>query len=125
VLVSFLILSSVIFVASESRLGNGFSKIFNYQPLTSRQDIFSDSLPEHGVLGYVSEKKPSDIYYDIDASRRYYMTQNLLAPLLIDNNPNHPLVIGNYRDSWSKVNLTGYRLLEEGQPRLFLLEKQN
>lgn len=74
ILVSFLILSSCIFVVSESRLGNGINKVFSQQPLTSSEELFFDFLPEHGVLGYISERKLSDIYYDVDASRRYYMT---------------------------------------------------
>ena len=125
VLVSFLVISSCVFVVSESRLGNGLSKVFSDQPLTGSQEIFSDSLPKHGVLGYVSERKSSDIYYNVDASRRYYMTQYLLAPRVIDNNPNHPLVIGNFSDNGDKVKLTGYKLLEEGRFGLLLLERQN
>jgi hypothetical protein len=47
------------------------------------------SLPERGVIGYVGE--PGAL-----AMGDYYLAQYALAPLVVDNSPNHPLVVGNF-----------------------------
>jgi len=46
-------------------------------------------LPQRGVVGYVGEA-------GTPALADYYLAQYALAPLVVDNSPNHPLVIGNF-----------------------------
>jgi hypothetical protein len=47
------------------------------------------TLPRRGVVGYVG--KPGTL-----AIADYYLAQYALAPLVVDNSPNHALVIGNF-----------------------------
>jgi hypothetical protein len=50
------------------------------------------SLPGTGVVGYMGEPGPSAI-------PDYYLAQYALAPLVVDQSTNHPLVIGNFPSS--------------------------
>jgi len=54
------------------------------------------ALPQQGVLGYIgSSSSPDD----------YYLAQYALAPLVIENSPNHGMVVGNF--ATSPVTLPG------------------
>jgi hypothetical protein len=46
-------------------------------------------LPDHGVIGYLG----ADSKYWVP---NYYATQYVLAPLVVDNSPEHDLVVGNF-----------------------------
>jgi len=46
-------------------------------------------LPQRGVVGYVGEA-------GTPALGDYYLAQYALAPLVVENSPNHPLVVGNF-----------------------------
>jgi hypothetical protein len=46
------------------------------------------ALPRNGVVGYVG-----------DPGKEHRLTQYALAPLLVDDTPNHPLVIGNFDEA--------------------------
>ncbi|HKT88569.1 MAG TPA: hypothetical protein VJQ59_09050 [Candidatus Sulfotelmatobacter sp.] len=48
-------------------------------------------LPPRGVIGYIGEA-------GVAGTADYYLAQYALAPLVIDNSENHPLVIGNFPD---------------------------
>jgi hypothetical protein len=50
------------------------------------------SLPERGVIGYLGERGAL-------ARGDYYLAEYALAPLVVDDSPNHPLVLGNFPDS--------------------------
>jgi hypothetical protein len=47
------------------------------------------ALPKRGVVGYVGAP-------GTPALADYYLAQYALAPLVVENSPNHPLVIGNF-----------------------------
>lgn len=49
------------------------------------------ALPKSGVIGYAGEP-------GVAGTADYYLAQYALAPLVIDNSGNHPLVIGNFPD---------------------------
>jgi len=52
------------------------------------------ALPQHGTVGYVGETgAPVNVLSD------YYLTQYALAPLIVDDSTNHPLVVGNFPHS--------------------------
>jgi len=45
------------------------------------------ALPQRGIVGYTGDSNsPAD----------YYLVQYALAPLVVDNSENHPLVVGNF-----------------------------
>jgi len=47
------------------------------------------SLPQRGVIGYIGE--PGAL-----ARGDYYLAEYALAPLVVDDSPNHPLVLANF-----------------------------
>jgi hypothetical protein len=49
------------------------------------------ALPRNGVVGYVGDPG--------DHGKEHRLTQYALAPLLVDDTPNHPLVIGNFDEA--------------------------
>lgn len=49
-------------------------------------------LPGRGIVGYVGESGNS-------SAADYYLAQYALAPLVVDNSPNHSLVVGNFPTS--------------------------
>lgn len=52
------------------------------------------ALPSHGTVGYVGEAGAP-----IDVLGNYYLTQYALAPLIVENSPNHSLIVGNFPKS--------------------------
>jgi hypothetical protein len=52
------------------------------------------ALPAQGTIGYVGEPGAP-----VDVLGNYYLTQYALAPLILENSPNHPLVVGNFPSS--------------------------
>jgi hypothetical protein len=59
-------------------------------------------LPRHGVVGYLSDRP--------DAVQEYYLAQYALAPLVVIQSPDPPVVIGNFFDPEA-----GTRLVAEGR----------
>ena len=57
-----------------------------------RFDTLKKMLPEHGTVGYISDKLGDDGSWD------YYQTQYALSPIIIDRTANPEIVIGNFRD---------------------------
>ena len=49
------------------------------------------ALPRHGTVGYVGESGAP-----VDVLGNYYLTQYALAPMIVENSSNHPLVVGNF-----------------------------
>jgi len=53
-------------------------------------------LPDHGLIGYLSEIDVPGLSNDpIDTNQEYVMTQYFLAPLVVQRNANHKLVMAN------------------------------
>ena len=61
-------------------------------------------LPPTPVLGYVTTIENEKLFLnersfrDVELLAQYYLTQYTLAPILVYNSPNFPLVIGNFID---------------------------
>jgi hypothetical protein len=55
------------------------------------------SLPERGVIGYIGERYPGQ--RGAVARGDYYLAEYAMAPLVVDDSPNHPLVLGNFPDA--------------------------
>ena len=54
--------------------------------------LLKKKLPSEGIVGYVGETGDSSL-------SDYYLTQYALAPLVIDDTPNHQIVVGNFPSS--------------------------
>lgn len=61
----------------------------------SRYEQLKNSLPRHGIVGYVSNLKAEDIRFD-PGFGEYYFTQYALAPLVVSRSSEQSLVIGNF-----------------------------
>lgn len=48
------------------------------------------ALPQQGIVGYIG---------DSNSPANYYLAQYALAPLVLDNSLNHPLLVGNFSTS--------------------------
>ena len=59
------------------------------------------ALPQQGIVGYTGDSNsPAD----------YYLVQYALAPLVVDNSVNHPLVVGNFSGPQPPQSLPSARL---------------
>lgn len=95
------------------------------QPIPSRSDqrfaTLKAALPVHGAVGYVGEAgAPVDVLSD------YYLTQYALAPLVVENSTNHPLVIGNFPRSQPSQVPENLKLIQDfGNGVLLFTRKDN
>jgi hypothetical protein len=62
-------------------------------------------LPANGVIGYIGETGNS-------ATPNYYLAQYALAPLVVDDSPDHAIVIGNFPSSSPSRIPQNLRLVE-------------
>jgi hypothetical protein len=53
------------------------------------------TLPASGRVGYITDGSPTDVLGSGAATRRYYLTQYALAPLVVEPGTEHDLVIGH------------------------------
>lgn len=62
------------------------------------------SLPSSGEVGYVTTVENEKIFayekalQNVEYLAQYVLTQYTLAPLIVRNSPEHPLVVGNFLD---------------------------
>ena len=65
----------------------------NSDDISNRSDqrfaVLKSRLPASGVIGYIGSTGES-------ATPDYYLAQYALAPLVVDQSPNHALVVGNF-----------------------------
>jgi hypothetical protein len=54
------------------------------------------ALPARGVVGYLAEPKGKEILHGGDYYRKFHLAQYALAPVIIVDSPDRPLVIGNF-----------------------------
>ena len=81
-------------------------------------------LPAHGVVGYTSDDSEID---ESVAWRRFAMTQYSLAPLIIERNTKHDLIIGVFQDPGaipSIVAKKNLRIVEQFDKGVVLLQKK-
>lgn len=62
-------------------------------PYERRFAELREALPARGVVGYVNDA--GNAFADLDALQEYFMTQYSLAPVIVVNSVDLPLVVGN------------------------------
>jgi hypothetical protein len=62
----------------------------------SRFDELRDALPARGIVGYATDVPPEKIFTNPKATAFFYVAQYALAPLIVANDPERELVIGNF-----------------------------
>lgn len=62
------------------------------------------------TVGYLSDTPPEQSGLWVTD---YYLTQYALTPILVDNNENHPFIVGNFHNPDYKINITADKKLYE------------
>ncbi|MFH1790646.1 MAG: hypothetical protein ABH885_01510 [Candidatus Omnitrophota bacterium] len=63
---------------------------------SKRFNVVREALPPGGVIGYISNKPPEFLEKDNAEAARYYMAQSFLAPVVIANDPDRGIILGNF-----------------------------
>jgi hypothetical protein len=87
-----------------TRIAESSAQIDNFSD--RRFALLKATLPQRGVVGYLGESGPLAI-------GRYYLTQYALAPLVVENSPNHALVIANFPSSPPTAPPENLRLVKD------------
>jgi hypothetical protein len=87
-----------------TRIAESSAQIDNFSD--RRFALLKAALPQRGVVGYLGESGPLAI-------GRYYLTQYALAPLVVENSPNHALVIANFPSSPPTARPENLRLVKD------------
>jgi hypothetical protein len=86
----------------DSILKSGYHRNDEVTAYEARFDCIRNALPKNGVIGYGTSQQIRDdwttFYY------HYYLTQYTLAPLVVQDSTQEPLVIGNFPD---KLEMSG------------------
>ena len=80
-------------------------------PADERFAQLKADLPARGVIGYVSDETEVN-----ERTKKYYLAQYALAPLIVVNDTNQPLVVGDFNGDESAVsgNLVLLKRFENG-----------
>jgi hypothetical protein len=79
----------------------------------SRFGEIRTALPARGVVGYVAEPKGKEILHGGDYYRKFHLAQYALAPLIIVDSPDRPLVIGNFASGTPPPQSPGLSLVRD------------
>jgi hypothetical protein len=89
-----------------------------YRQQKSRLEEIPEILAARGcrIVGYDSDRQPGTL--------EYYLTQFILAPVLVANDPTRPLVIGNYHDQESiRAALASGTILKTTDGGMILIDR--
>ncbi len=94
-----------------------------------RFDPIKKFLPSHGKIGYISDDyfKEHSGEKDTASIQKYVLTRYSLAPLLIINNHDHKLVIGNFHEivPLDKLKKMGFVLVKNAENGVMLFQKES
>ena len=105
-----ILLLGLTFTASLNLLyqsGKGYPKFLETDPVTiheTRMNQIKGVLPGTAAVGYVTAVDNEKIFYyerslsNVEFLAQYILTQYTLAPVIVYNSPDYPLVVGNYID---------------------------
>lgn len=71
------------------------------------------ALPARGVVGYLAEPKGKEILHGGDYYRKFHLAQYALAPVIIVDSPDRPLVIGNFASGTPPPAAPGLSLVRD------------
>lgn len=66
-------------------------------------------LPSRGVIGYVTDKKPEEIFYSFRTLKEYYLTQYALSPVIVVNSQEPKIIVSNFTASSSMAKFLNDR----------------
>lgn len=85
-----------------------------------------EALPAHGVIGYFINEVGTVSFSDLEESKRYFLTQYTLAPLVVEPGLSHNWIVGNLKDGMDAVLIAkdlGLEVIEECGGGTFLFRK--
>jgi hypothetical protein len=95
-LAAFSLYSALLFfkqTASGNVAGIGPSGVGIYE---KRFEGLKKELPPRGTVGYATDVRPEEVFASPLHQAYYFLTQYALAPVVVDNNYDHELIIGNF-----------------------------
>ena len=73
-------------------------------PISKFEDRYTElkkHLPARGVVGYIMDGPPEMVLTDNSAQAEYFVTQYTVTPVILQNNHDEALVIGNFHNTAS------------------------
>ena len=95
--------------------------------ITLYEQRFEDlkkELPVHGIVGYITNKRCKEVLHNVDTASYYYLTQYALSPIIIDNNPDRDLVVGNFDNNHFYKMLKNRELVKDFGRGVLLLKRK-
>lgn len=59
----------------------------------------SKLLPSHGLVGYVTDRRPEEVFYSLRSLKEYYLTQYALSPVIVLNSQEPKFIVSNFSTS--------------------------
>lgn len=126
--------ASAILLSTQIKLYPGVLKTDPVTIHEARINQVKENLLPSGSVGYVTTVENEKIFlnernfYDVELLAQYILTQYTLAPVIVYNSPDHPMVVGNFingppdRDFLKKKKLTPVKDFGDG---LVLYKNEN
>lgn len=121
--VVFALVSDIQFLAKAVADYVGTSRPTAIEVYLSRFDEIRAALPARGVVGYVAEPKGKEIVHGGDYYRRFHLAQYALAPVIVVDSPDRPLVIGNFASGTPPPHSSGLVLVRDYGNGVMLLRR--
>lgn len=97
------------------------SRIHSPDAVSRRSDqrfaALKELLPERGAVGYIGDSA--------DPTADYYLAQYALAPLVVEQSVNHPLIVGNFPSSPPSLAGSRLRIIRDFGNGVLLLAPQD
>ena len=101
-LASLLLITLFINMSLLAQAINSITEISKVDWITAYERRFENLkkvLPEHGAVGYITNNQLDNMRYIFEESKRYYLAQYALVPVVVEYGNKNRLVIGNFTDS--------------------------
>ncbi len=101
--ISFVIVVNVVFLIDDfefSRYSIGRDLVSVYD---KRFRAVRQFLPENGVVGYITDNDPQEVFSDSYAIQRFYLTRYALSPLVVVNSTDQKHVVGDFHNSQPNI----------------------
>lgn len=109
------LLSSARLIVDTPEIAQG--KADTAQRMGQRFGALRKVLPKRGVIGYIGQRE--------NAVEYYYLAQYALAPLVLDESPNHAVVIGNFPTSSPTELPKNLRLIRDFGGGIYLFAQKD
>lgn len=96
ILLIFVIAVNVVFLTNEfdfKRRNIGTDLVTLYE---RRFEGMRGFLPKRGVVGYMTDQRPEDIFSDDYEIQKFYLTRYALSPVIVANDIGREFVVGNF-----------------------------